>query len=167
MKKILKSAVAILVIISCFVMLVSCAQPKKDMDKAAKNLRNSGYEVYVNEDPGAGMETIITAKKNSDGKTYSLKFMECETLKLAKLLYQQLRNEIQSQINENKMSIKAAKHILNKFDDELSASEKDEYNQMINDLKDENKELKELLSCTGRSGKYVWQGDREAIKATK
>ena len=167
MKRILKCTTAILTVISCLLALVSCAKPKKDLESAEYNLKNDGYTVYVNDDPGAGMSTVLTATKSENGTTYGLKLMECESIKLAKLLYQELRLEIEAEIKTNKLTIKAAKHILNKFGDDLSDDERRDYEQTIIDLKEKNKELRKLLNCTGRSGKYVWQGDSEAIWATK
>ena len=167
MKRILKCTAAILTVISCLLALVSCGKPKRDFDMASKNLDHNGYTVSVDYDPGTGMETVLTAKKTENGTTYSLKLMKCESIKLAKLLYQELRLQIEAQIKENKLSIKAAKHMLNKFGDELEDDKRQEYEQLIIDLNAENKELRKLLNCTGRSGKYVWQGDYDAIWATK
>lgn len=166
MKKILKSIVAILLIISSIFTLVSCARPKKDIDEAADNLRDSGYKVTFtsSDETDVGIETKLVAYK--DG-SMCLQLVEFESTKLAKLYYQALRMAIQNEIQENKLSIKAMKHMINKFKDDLSSDEISSYKQMIVDLKEENKELREQLNCTGRSGKYVWQGDLEAIKATK
>ena len=166
MKKIFKSAVAVLLIISCLLTLVACATPKKDIDKAADNLRDSGYKVTFtsSDEADAGIEAKLVAYK--DG-SMCLQFIEFESTKLAKLYYQALRMAIQDQIQENKLSIKAMKHMINKFKDDLSSDEISSYKQMILDLKAENKELREQLNCTGRSGKYVWQGEKDAIKATK
>lgn len=166
MKKILKSIVAILLIISSIFTLVSCARPKKDIDEAADNLRDSGYKVTFtsSDETDVGIETKLVAYK--DG-SMCLQLVEFESTKLAKLYYQALKMAIQDKIQENKLSIKAMKHMINKFKDDLSSDEISSYKQMIVDLKAENKELREQLNCTGRSGKYVWQGDLEAIKATK
>ena len=166
MKKILKSIVAILLIISSIFTLVSCARPKKDIDEAADNLRDNGYTVTFtsSDETDVGIEAKLIAYK--DG-SMCLQFIEFESAKLAKLYYQALRIAIQEKIKENKLSIKAMKHMINKFKDDLSSDEISSYKQMIVDLKEENKELREQLNCTGRSGKYVWQGDLEAIKATK
>lgn len=169
MKKILKSIVAILLIISSIFTLVSCARPKKDIDEAADNLRDNGYTVtfYSSDENGAGIADKISAYKTTYDGTLRLQLVEFESTKLAKLYYQALRIAIQEKIKENKLSIKAMKHMINKFKDDLSSDEISSYKQMIVDLKAENKELREQLNCTGRSGKYVWQGDLEAIKATK
>ena len=166
MKKILKSIVAILLIISSIFTLVSCARPKKDIDEAADNLRDNGYNVTFtsSDEADVGIEAKLVAYKNG---SMCLQFIEFGSIKLAKLYYQALRMAIQNEIQENKLSIKAMKHMINRFKDDLSSDEISSYKQMIVDLKAENKELREQLNCTGRSGKYVWQGDLEAIKATK
>jgi hypothetical protein len=169
MKKILKSIVAVLVIVSSLLMLASCS-PKKDFYKAEENLKNDGYSVTVirsDDDNEHGIETKLTASKSESSETFEIVMIEFESTKLAKLYYQSLRMQIQNQIEENKLAIKAMKHMVNKFKDDLSTGEIDEYKNAIEDLKEENKELREQLRCTGRSGKIVWYGDPEAIAATK
>ena len=170
MKKILKSIVAVLVVVSSLLMLVSCGSPKKDFYKAEDNLNKNGYSVTVirsDDENDDGIETKLTASKPSSDKTSRIVMIEFESNKLAKLYYQSLRMQIQNQINENKLAIKAMKHMINKFADDLESGEINEYKSTIEELKQENKELREQLRCIGRSGKIVWQGDSEAILATK
>ena len=167
MKKILKSIVAVLLVASTLFTLVSCATPEKDIYEAQRNLESYGYTVIINTNPGTGMSVILNADKNDGGQSYSLRIMKCESLKLAKLLYQELKLEIETKIKENKITIKAMKHMINKFSDDLTSSEISSYKQSIINLEAENKQLREQLVCTGRSGKYVWQGDSASIQASK
>ena len=178
MKKILKSTVAILTIISCLLALVSCARPKKNLESAKNNLRHNGYT--VTNTPSGNIAQILNGITAEDGVPYSLitattddykitylTLIECNSVKLAKMIHQAIRLQLETQIKENKLAIKTAKHILNKFGDELEDAKRQDYEQLIIDLKEENAELRDKLIGTGRSGKYVWTGDITAIRATK
>ena len=176
MKKILKSTVAILTIISCLLALVSCARPKKDLESAKNTLWRNGYT--VTDTPSEDIAQILNGITAKDGVPYSLitattddgnnlTLIECNSVKLAKMIHQAIRLQLETEINENKLAIKTAKHILNKFGDELEDDKRQKYEQLIIDLKRENAELRDKLTGTGRSGKYVWTGDITAIRATK
>ena len=169
MKKIFKSIVAIVLIISCLMALVSCSAPKLDVKQAKKNLEEEKYSVTFKQggDADEGITAYLYAKKVTSDGTHSLLLIEFETTKYAKLYYQALRMEIENEMEENRLEIKMIEHILDQYRSQLSGSEIERYNETLDEIKEENEKLQEKLNCTGRSGKFVWQGDSAAIIASR
>lgn len=164
MKNTLKRVLALVLVIACVVPFVACAKPKLDLEKAEANLKEEGYTVVYNSDvKSAGIEATLHATK--DGKEVSI--AKYETTKAAKLAYQSAKLSIENEIEEAKLALKTAKYMLDKFEDDLSDIERNLYEEKVNDLKEDIEELKAELKTIGRSGKYVWSGDKEAIKASK
>ncbi len=169
MKNTIKRILALVLTIACVVSLVSCAKPKLDLEKAKANLEENGYVVTVTNSPDAGVESVLLALKNlvSADETQSLTIYKFKSVKLAKLYHQAQVLKIENEIESLELEIKAIKHLINKFENELDSDDIDDYKEDIAEAKQEIAELKDELKTIGRQGKYVWQGDKEAIKATK
>jgi predicted nucleic acid-binding Zn-ribbon protein len=168
MKNTIKRILAFVLVIACVVPFVACAKPQLNLEKAEANLKEADYTVTVKEDPSTGVEVMLVAVKDvlsKDAKGVTI--MKFETVKLAKLYYQAKVMETEQEIEQLELRIKTIKHMLNKFEDELSSDEIDSYNDSIKEAKAEIEELKEDLKTTGRSGKYVWEGDKDSIKASR
>lgn len=168
MKKTLKALLALTLALACVLTLVACAKPKLNLEKAKDNLEDNDYYVSYetarkNLEPG--MEEMLSAYGEDGDYVVIVKF---STKKLAKLQYKIIKTEINNDIEETKLEIKALEYTLKKFGDDLSADEEDDIKDDIKDLKDELEELEESLKYIGRSGKYVWYASsKDAIKATK
>lgn len=169
MKKTPKSIIAIVLAAACLLSLASCAKPKLNLEKAEVNLKDNGYTVTVQHSDDAGVEAVLIAMKNlvSDEETKTLTIIQFGSVKLAKLYYQSKVLEIEREIESLELEIKAKKHMINKFKSELDDKDIAEYNEDIIEIKQEITELKDDLKTLGRQGTYVWEGDREAIQATK
>ena len=168
MKKTLKYILALTLVLTCLVALVSCgAKPKLNLEKAAEKLEDNDYYASYTDDEddlSYGMKERLSASDGED-QIYIIKF---STKKLAKLYYQQATLSIKNEIEELKLELKTYKYELRKFDKDMDSDEIDSYEDEIKDLKDEIEELEESLKFIGRSGKYVWvASSKDAIKATK
>lgn len=165
MKKTITRIIAVLLLVSLMLTLVSCAKPKTDFEKAKKNLEEAGYSVSVNNDPSdAGVEAILTASKGildilaGDGDMIVI--TKFETLKAAKLALEEAKLSIEQEIEAKKLDLKIAKYCNKKFDE----NNESEIEKLEGDIKD----LKAAYDLLGRSGKYVWRASsKDAIKATK
>ena len=169
MKMTLKRIIAVLLAVACAVSLVSCARPKLDLEKAKSNLKDNGYTVTVTESPDTGVDAVLIAMKDllSDEETKTLTIYQFGSVKLAKLYHQAKMLEIEREIESLEIELKATKHMLNKFKDELDGKDIESYNEQIAKIKEEIAELKDDVKTIGRQGKYVWEGDKEPIKATR
>ena len=169
MKNTLKRILAFVLAIACMISLVSCSKPQLNLEKAEENLKENGFTVTVSESPDTGVDAVLIAIKNliSSEETQSLTIYQFGSVKLAKLYYQAEVLDIEREIEALEIEIKAIKHLIKKFDAELDSDDIEDYKEEIIDLKDEIKELKDELKNIGRQGKFVWEGDKEAIKATK
>ena len=170
MKKTLKLIIALALVLSCVVALVSCGgpKPKLNLKKAEANLEDNGYEVDF-EEYDKGDNPIIRAAlyaENEDGDW--IEITKFDTKKLAKLSYKALVLEIENKIDELKLQLKTYKYTLRKFDKDFGSFEIKYLEEMISDTKDQIDALKDSLDCIGRSGKYVWEASsKNVIKDTK
>lgn len=164
MKNTIKRLLAFVLVIACVVPFVACAKPKLNLEKAEANLKDADYIVVYDDDSKI---TAVEATLYASRDKKSVTIVKLETAKAAKLYYQAQKLEIEMEIEEAELELKTAKYMVRKFADDLTSAEIDAYEDQIKKLKEEIKELKENLKCVGRQGKYVWYGDKEAIKASK
>ena len=168
MKNTFKRILALVLVIACVVPFVACAKPKLNVEKAKENLEAADYLVYVNDDLDMPyIEEMLTASKGTGDERTEITIVKFADAKSAKLYYQGLKLEIEQDIESAKLELKTYKRIITKYGDDLDSDEVDDLKDEIKELEEKIEELKEDLKEIGRSGKYVWVGDKEAVKATK
>ena len=164
MKKFLTLMLAVLMLVSSVVVLSSCgAKPKLNLEKAEEALKDNDYMVSYSDDiDEAGIEESLSAYKKDDSLMI-VKFAKSST---AKLYYQQMKMELDYQLESIKLEIKTTKHLLAKYEKDMKS---DEIKGLEDELKDLEKELEEFEETyvIGRSGKCVWYGTVDAIKDSK
>lgn len=168
MKKTLARIIALALVIACVFTIVACAKPELDIAEAKANLEAKDY--FVSTGDGEGMfvnNPAIVEYLTATNGDENLTIVKFETSKAAKLYLQSLELQVENKIEELELEIKLAKYMLKKFDDKLSSDEIDDYNDEIKDCEEEIDELEEQLDNMGRSGKSVWTGTEDAIKASK
>lgn len=169
MKKTIKYILAIALVLSCVLALVSCGpKPKLNLEKAEKNLEDNDYYVTLTDDEDEleyGMKEALVASDEDDNEIYIIKFV---SKKLAKLYYKQAKLAIENSIESLELELKIQKATLKKLDKDMSSDEIDAFEDEIKEIKEQIEELEESLKFIGRSGKYVWiASSKDAIKATK
>ncbi len=151
----------------CLFAVVGCSGPKLDFDKAEDNLKDEDYMVTVSEKYsgqfGEAVEEYLYAF-NEDGD--NLTIIKFEKVGAAKKYYKSLKMSYDHEVEEIKLQIEMCKYYIKNFEDDLSSDEIDMYEDEIKDLKEELEDMKKETAF-GRSGKYVWFGDKDAIKDTK
>ena len=164
MKKFLTLMLAVLMLVSSVVVLSSCgAKPKLNLEKAEEALKDNDYMVSYSDDiDEAGIEETLSAYKKDDSLVI-VKFAKSST---AKLYYQQMKMELDYEIESIELKIKTTKHMLDKYEKDLDSDEIDELEDELKELEKELEETKEDY-VIGRSGKYVWYGTEDAIKDSK
>lgn len=168
MKKIISSFVAFIMIIGLVLSVSSCvAIPKLDLKQAERALKEENYYVsYIDdaEDLDAGeLERFSASSRDEKDYLYVTRY---ETIKLAKLNYEVIKLERQSNIDSIKKEIKVIEYTLKKFDKELSRTEYNDLSDDLENLYDALDTLQKDLSI-GINGKYVWIGTKNAIKDSK
>ena len=182
MKKILVVLLALAMLISSVAIFASCgAKPQLDLEKAKDALEDEDYTVFYSDDDDSEdipyIEETLYAYDDDDNSITIIRFADAKSAKLA---YKQLKIEndakidnIKAEIKELKAEIKLYEHVLKKYDDELKSDEAEEVEENIKELEDEVKDLEKELEemkddyVIGRSGKVVWTGTKDAIKASK
>lgn len=164
MKKTLRCALALVLALTCILSLVACAKPQTNLEKAKANLEAADYKVSYDTEPSdIGVAEKLTASKGLldiiSGDDDYIVIVKYETSKAAKLAAQSMKLAVEQQIEAKKLELKIEKNNKSQFD--ANNAEK------IDDLEDAIEDLKEQLENIGRSGKYVWYGDDDAIKASK
>ena len=159
----MKKLLALLLAVVCLFACVSCTPaPKKDLAAAKSNLEAKNYVVFLDDttDDPTVSETLTATNVNE-----SLYIVRYASNKLAKLALRRAEAQIDAQIEDIKLEIKSIKHIMNKFDDELTTDEMDDYKEELRELEEELEEIKNVVF--GRSGKLFWYGTKQAIKDSK
>ncbi len=162
MKKTIKALIALMLVFCTIFTLTSCSVPEFDLENAKENLEDEDYYVSYREDYEIGISEYLYASSDDD----MLRVFICETRKMAKLIYQELKLSMESEMESLKLEIKSVKHILNKFEDEMSDDEIDEYEDRLDEL-EEQLELYKKEYVIGKRGKTVWAGTKDAIKDSK
>lgn len=168
MKKLLISLLMVLMFCTLAVFGVACSsnlgpKPELDIDEAQEALEDEDYSVYVskkNLDPE--FEATLSAY-NDDDRIYIVWFNDKET---AKIYFEQIKLEYESEIAGMENQIKMIEHKLDKYEDDLDSDEIDDLEDELKELKKELKEMKED-SAFGIDGKVVWYGTADAVKDTK
>ena len=168
MKKIFSALLALVMLMGAVFMLASCgAKPELDLEEAEKNLKDKDYSVtYVKEykeDPS--ITATLSAYKKDGENSYSLYIYEYESSAMAKLYYKQLQAQKEYSIENLKAEIKMLEKYIDLYEDELKSEKIEKLNDEIKDLEEELEEMEEYV--IGRSGKYVWYGDKAAVDASK
>ena len=167
MKKIITAILALAMIISCVAVFASCGgpKPKLDLDKAEANLKAAKYSVTHNDDADSlSAEKKETLYAYDDDDNY-INIYVFNDKKSAKLYYESLELDLEASIDETKLEIKYIKNMIKKYSDDLNSITIKAYEEELKELEEELEELKDIV--IGRSGKTVWAGTKEAIKATK
>jgi hypothetical protein len=110
---------------------------------------------------GEGVKHDLKAWRGDD----SIQIIEYESKDIAKIEYNRFKDEHDAMIAYWDREIKLKEALLEELWDQLSTSEKKEFEKQIDLLKDLLKEKKSILF--GRDGEYVWFGTQRAIDATK
>lgn len=84
---------------------------------------------------------------------------------LAKLAFEEVESEYQTQIDSTKRDIESMRHVLDKHASNLDAKTKKEYEDELTSLQKKLSEFEKYLF--GRSGKVVWSATEDAVNATK
>ena len=167
MKRKLAVLLALAMLIGCVALFASCgAKPELDLEKAKDALEDEDYEVYYEDDMSDDVpyiEEYLRAYDDDDNSITIIRFADAKT---AKLYYQELKLQRDYEIDSLKLEIKALKNQLKKYEDDFNSDEIDEIEDEIKDLEKELEEMKEE-TVIGRSGKVVWTGTKDAIKASK
>ena len=165
MKKILVVLLALAMLVSCVAIFASCgAKPQLDLEKAKDALEDADYDVSYEDDMSdytPYIEEYLEAGDDDDNEITIIRFADTKT---AKLYYQSLKLERDYDIDTLKLQIKQAKHQLKKYEDDLSSDEIDALEDEIKELEKELEDMKDDY-IIGRSGKVVWVGTKDAIKA--
>ncbi len=168
MKKLLISLLLALMLCATAVFGVACStnlgpKPELDLDEVQEVLEDEDYYVYVYEDDlDPEFEATLSAY-NDDDHLYIAWFNDKET---AKIYFEQIKLEYDSEVAGMENQIKMIEHKLDKYDDDLDSDEIDDLKDELKELKKELKNLKEE-SAYGIDGKVVWYGTVDAIKDTK
>ena len=162
MKKTIKALVALMLVFCTLFSLTSCSVPELDLEDAKENLEDEDYYVNYDEEGEPGLEESLSARSGDD----FLYVYICESRKIAKLMYQELKLQLDYNIQSTEIEIKSVKHILNKFEDDMSDDEIDEYEDRLDELEDKLELLKKEY-VFGKRGKTVWYGTKNAIEDSK
>lgn len=149
MKKFVTIVSLMLVFAFCFAALVSCGKsaPNSNYEETVKNLKANGYLVAGEGDSDEELTAGIYAYKEDDLRDFLMVYW-CRSEKLAKEYYDGIKMETQHTIDILKSQI----------DSTSDVEGKKELEEALNYY---NKEL-----IIGVKGVMVWQGSKEAIKAT-
>jgi transposase len=142
--------------------LTSCSVPELDLESAEESLRDEGYTVMYNENGEPGIEESLYANNGDD----TLIVYICESRKMAKLMYQEFQLRLEYNIQSTELEIKSVKHILKRFEDDMSDDEIDRYEDQLDELEDEL-ELYKKEYVLGKRGKTVWYGTKTAVEDSK
>lgn len=185
MKTVIKKLLALLLIASTLFALTSCSlfapRPPRNIEKAKQNLEDAGYSVYYVDDTSylapnslAGSDYINQWQHETnllyrDVDKYlssmNITIIVFKSSKAAKIYYEQLKIcDTNAEKAENE--IDQMKFLLKHYSDDLSAEEIAYYEKEISVRKEQIKEHKKNY-IIARSGKMVWYGTKDAIKATR
>ena len=171
MKKILSLLLALVMLVTCFMALSACAPRPylKDLEEAAENLKDAKYDVYYSDKEdelkkwyGFGVVEALDADDADDNELVVVVF---ETSKLARLHYEEKKLAMEYSKDSLEQNIKKVKHILKKYGDDLKSAEEDYYKELLEQYEEQLDMLKDVV--IGISGKTVWYGTKDAIKASK
>ena len=166
MKKILTALLALAMLLGCVAVFASCGnqgtKPNLDLEEAAEALEDEDYNVTYSDDEDDLSVGVVEQLYASNGDDY-LRVVKYASAATAKIAYEELKLQMETEIEYMELEIKRIEHILKKYDDDLDSDEVDDYED---DLKDLEKELKKTKKdyCYGISGKYVWAGTSDAAK---
>ncbi len=165
MKKLLSLILAGALLVGAMFALTSCFGPKPELDleKAEENLEDADYSVQFDDDYDKDDVYAATLYASDDDDNY-LRIMEFNNVKFAKLYEKQLKLEADYALEEAKLQIKAMKLQLKEYGDDLDDDEIEYMEEQIEKLEEE---IDEYDYVVGRKGKVVWEGTKEAIKASK
>lgn len=164
MKKMFKRVLLVALAILSVAALASCAaKPQLNFEDAEANLKKAGYTVKVTDVSEEYAESVLYAANLEGDTIYITRFAKEST---ARVFYRQLEKERDSAIEKMKEEIKVYKHIIKAYKNELSESEVNSYKDAIKDIESDIKAYKED-NVIGYNDAYVWQGSKNAIKATK
>ncbi len=164
MKKMFKRVLLVALAILSVMALASCAvKPQLNFEDAEANLKKAGYTVKVTDINEEYAERILYAANLEGDVIYITRFAKEST---ARVFYRQMEKERDSEIEAMKEEIKVYKHIIKAYKNELSESEVNSYKDRIKEIENDIKEYK-ADNAIGYNGAYVWQGSKNAVKATK
>ncbi len=166
MKNTVKKILALALVICSVFALASCSlfqpKPKQDLEKAAKNLEKAGYDVdYETYDSDNAIIVEYIEASDEDGNKITI--IKYATRKAAKLAYENEKIRRDYKIDTLENEIDSLKYQMKKFAED---DEKEMYEKYIEELKEELQALKKE-EVLGKSGKIVWYGSKDAVKATK
>lgn len=176
MKKFLAKLCTGLLALVCLLSISACA-PKLNIDKAEENLKDAGYTVMV-ADSDAELKTVVSYLGLPSNASISVEealiakedenylyMMKVEKSSLAKVYYNMVKASFDAEIEEMKNEIKLYEKFLKLYDDELTSAEIDAIEDAIKEMKEELKEAKAIE--IGRSGKWLWVGNKDGVKDSK
>lgn len=165
-----------LLAIVCLFSVSACA-PKLNIDKAEKNLKDAGYTVLV-ADSDAELKTVVSYLGLPTNASISIEealiakedenylyMMKVEKSSLAKVYYNMVKDSFDAEIEEQKNEIKLYEKFLKLYKGELSSTEINYIEDAIKEMKKDLEESKEIQ--IGRSGKWLWVGNKQGIKDSK
>ena len=168
MKKIFSALLALVMLMGAVFMLASCgAKPELDLDEAAKNLEDNGYTIVYEKDTGSRAITASLHAYKDDGENeyYYLDILEYENATFAKIEYKKMKSQQDAAIEKLEYALEYYEQYLKSYEDEMDSEEIERFENYIKTTEEEIEVKKE--SVIGRSGKFVWYGDKEAIDASK
>lgn len=166
MKNNLKKTVFALTLLAPAMVFTGCAsKPELDLRDAQDNLEDNDYLVTLRdseEDLDLNEEQILYAYHKDD----SITIIEYKDTKSARLAYEAIKLEYETEIEVIELEIKSLEHLLSKYEKELNS---DEIDNLEDEIKELNKELEDAKEeyVFGRSGKFVWMGTADAVKDSK
>ena len=97
--------------------------------------------------------------------SYYLYMMKVEKSSLAKVYYNMVKDSFDAEIEEQKNEIKLYEKFLKLYKGELSSTDINYIEDAIKEMKKDLEESKEIQ--IGRSGKWLWVGNKQGIKDSK
>lgn len=159
MKRILAAILLVVLAFSSVILLSSCgAKPELDLEEAKDNLEDEKYTVYYDDDAEGGVEESLYASNKDDFLSVTV----YTDAKYAKLQYEELKMEMKQEKENAKLKIKILEYELEEYSKDI---DKDEWKEEIKEYEEELEQMEEIV--IGRSGKTVWYGTKDAIKASK
>jgi hypothetical protein len=176
MKKFLAKLCTVFLAIVCLFSVSACA-PKLNIEKAAENLEDAGYTVTIADSeleltaavkmmglPSNAHISIEEALMASEDDNY-VYILKVEKASVAKAYYKMIKNQFDAELQEIKDQIKLYEVFLKNYKKELNSTEIDYIEDAIKEMKKELEEAKEIN--IGRSGKWLWLGNKDGIKDSK
>ena len=177
MKKFLTVLLCVATVIACALPMAGCSlfveKPETDLETAKENLITAGYTIETYYELNSiseiaekrGIADYLEASKDYGDDEYEVVIMRFGNSNLAIAYYKELKATRNAAIDYANAEIDYYEEFLDDYSSAISSERKENIQEKLSDYKDEVEEYNDLI--LGRSGEYVWYGQKEAIKATK